>query len=283
MRAGFSFGETRLTGFYIRLRILYDLFFYDSAVEGSFWTYVSARIGNFARNHWGRGTKRRASERIVIKNRLGVFEIDASNDTLAKSCPYFEHWLHGWIPPAGKMFVDIGANIGLYSFLALKSRGYENAIAFEPNPATYATLSKNIRLNALEGRITAEKLALGSSNAQLLLQMERYHTGASRIVAKKNADLANLVPVAQTTLDAYVDEHRIDPAQISYLKIDVEGFEHQTVRGASATLARMSRGSRVQVEVWGSQRRKQDVLRLLAEAGFTMIDACQADYLFEKR
>src|SRR5579863_4327451 len=52
------------------------------------------------------------------------------------------------------LFVDIGANIGSYTILASGVRR-ARTIAFEPDPVTFAALSRNIALNALEPFVIA--------------------------------------------------------------------------------------------------------------------------------
>ena len=266
-----------------KVRALYDIIFHDAVLEGSRWTYISVRFDTFIRNLRRLDARPRVPQRMVIRNRLGVFQIDLSTDSLAKANPYFEHQLHSWIPMSNKTFIDIGANIGFYSFLALKKRGYAKALAFEPNPETFATLAANIRLNALDARMTAEKLALGNDRTELRFKAEKEHTGASRIITRKVANPDELLSVQQTTFDDYVREHEIDPAEFGYLKIDVEGFEKQVLEGASNTLKRMSPGTRMQVEIWSIGRRKEWALPLITGAGFVHIDTFEDNYLFEKR
>lgn len=55
--------------------------------------------------------------------------------------------------------VDVGANSGYLSLLPLLHTGMK-VFAFEPNPALYALLKKNIFLNGLDGRVETFPLAL---------------------------------------------------------------------------------------------------------------------------
>ena len=61
----------------------------------------------------------------------------------------------------GDVFYDIGASVGAYSFIFFAEAGGDCAVyAFEPNPFTFLSLSKNILLNGMEEKITAFNLAL---------------------------------------------------------------------------------------------------------------------------
>ena len=67
---------------------------------------------------------------------------------------------------AEDVFVDVGANIGSYTILASGVRR-ARTFAFEPDPITFAALSRNIALNALEPFVIAHECALGPSEGQI--------------------------------------------------------------------------------------------------------------------
>ena len=67
--------------------------------------------------------------------------------------------LHALRP--GDSFIDVGANVGSYTVLAAAVAN-ANVIAFEPIPATFVHLMDNIRLNALEQRVSARNQGVGT-------------------------------------------------------------------------------------------------------------------------
>ncbi len=134
--------------------------------------------------------------------------------------------LHGLRPE--DLFVDVGANIGVYSVLA---SGVADAqtLAFEPIPATYALLQRNLRVNGLESRVEALALGLGAQPGVL-----HFTAGLDTVnhVAAASDGQETQVEVPVQTLDSVLDG-RV-PRMI---KIDVEGWETEVLAGAQATLA----------------------------------------------
>ncbi len=70
-------------------------------------------------------------------------------------------WIAGF--EAGEVLVDIGANVGMYTIWAAKTRGV-TVYAFEPESQNYALLNKNIFYNQLGDRVHAYGVALSDHN-----------------------------------------------------------------------------------------------------------------------
>ena len=122
-------------------------------------------------------------------------------------------------------FVDGGANIGLWTLHAASRVGPGGrVIAFEPSPATFARLRKNV------GDLTQVKIvnsALGSSNSQILLHCDSNHNVARKVDCLSPAT----VEVPCIALDSY-----LDVTVIHGIKLDVEGSEEDALRGAARIL-----------------------------------------------
>lgn len=130
----------------------------------------------------------------------------------------------------GEVFVDCGANIGLWSLVAASAVGPTGRIyAFEPNPFTHRRLKHHIQRNGYADRITAFECACGDEVGESSLLCSKVHN-VSRIGAKTEAN-AVTVPIAR--LDALLPDKKIDG-----LKIDVEGHELQVLHGAQRILRR---------------------------------------------
>jgi FkbM family methyltransferase len=123
------------------------------------------------------------------------------------------------------LFADIGANVGGYSVLAAAVAGAA-AIAFEPVPETYAKLQRNLRLNGIEDRVEAIHCGLADQAGELRFTASR--GGLNHVAVGEAADTV-MVPVA--TLDTVLGARR--PIM---LKMDVEGYEMQVMRGGAACL-----------------------------------------------
>ena len=133
---------------------------------------------------------------------------------------------------ATDVFVDVGANIGYYTCLA-RARGVY-AIAVEPLETNLSALYKNITSNQWRDRVEVLPFALSASPG--LLELYGTNTGASLIRGWSGTSSSNVRTVPVSTLDILL-AHRFDGARM-LLKVDVEGVEHEVLRGASAVLAR---------------------------------------------
>jgi len=126
----------------------------------------------------------------------------------------------------GEMFADVGANIGAFTVLAAGVAG-ARAVCFEPSPETFAMLSRNIGLNALQGRVRAVNAVVGRQpgNVQFSIGLgtENHVAGATETASSQLTQM--------TTLDKELAE---TPAVL--LKVDVEGFETEVFAGAVETV-----------------------------------------------
>jgi FkbM family methyltransferase len=126
----------------------------------------------------------------------------------------------------GSSFLDIGANIGLMSVIASKIVRKEGIVyAVEANPGTVAILQANIDLNKCKN-IELLPIALSDTRGTALLfeNWEVNRGGASLI---SQSDNQKGVEVKMECLDDLFDEQ----TKIDLVKIDVEGFEPQVIRG----------------------------------------------------
>ncbi len=129
----------------------------------------------------------------------------------------------------GQVFVDCGANIGLWSIVASYSLGEKGKVfAFEPNPGTAEKLRRNLSLGNIEN-VQLFEAAVGDASGQLLLKAEPAHNQA-RIVAMPDQ---STIVVPTITLDCKLSNLKIDAC-----KIDVEGYELNVLVGAQELLRR---------------------------------------------
>ena len=69
------------------------------------------------------------------------------------------------------VLLDVGANTGFYSLIAVASGPDTTAIAYEPVPAIVEMLRANLRLNRASGRVTVEELAIGDRSGRATLHL----------------------------------------------------------------------------------------------------------------
>ena len=128
------------------------------------------------------------------------------------------------------LFFDIGANVGSYSMLASGCVG-TRTVAFEPVPSTFSWLLKNIEINGLQKKVNALNIGLGSEKS--ILHFTSSYDTVNHVISKHEIQKEkNFIEVEVDTLDAISSINGM-PALI---KIDVEGFETEVLRGMSESL-----------------------------------------------
>jgi FkbM family methyltransferase len=163
----------------------------------------------------------------------------------------------------GDLFVDVGANIGSYTVLASGVLGARTE-AFEPVPSTADILEMNVRLNGISDRVSVHRLGAGAQRSELRFTTD-LDTCNHVVVGHEYGVLVGI-----DTLDNVLHGKR--PVLI---KMDVEGYEPEVVKGAQATLENPDLLA-VIVETNGGYRSYgydlNDVLGPLADLGFKAID-----------
>ena len=132
----------------------------------------------------------------------------------------------------GMTFIDVGANIGYFSALALDRVGKSGSIhAFEPVPCLCNRLKELARLNPTY-RMECNNFALGDTYEQRALDMCGHaNIGWNTLVPglMPPSELKESRTVCVRRLDDYLLEENI--RDVSLMKIDVEGYEFPVLRG----------------------------------------------------
>jgi len=135
--------------------------------------------------------------------------------------------------------LDIGANIGYTAWVFSEVASADAKVyAFEPDAATYAMLEDLIRTKRLERTVAPLNMALGSEKGFLEFWHNKDHSADHRVATEKfrklrpHAHEVTRVPV--TTVDDFVAERQLK--RISFVKIDVQGYEMAVCEGMATTL-----------------------------------------------
>ena len=158
---------------------------------------------------------------------------NASSDHILKH-GIFEYslikWCEQYLTSEG-VFVDIGAHMGTYSLIL--SKKCKEVYAFEAQRSTFDCLNIGICANN-RYNIKAINVALGSNERIVTLHHVSEDGGGSTVRADiptiSNQKILNEEIVTMKTLDSYKIKN------IDFIKIDVEGYELEVIKGASMTL-----------------------------------------------
>ncbi|MDH4452071.1 MAG: FkbM family methyltransferase [Verrucomicrobiota bacterium] len=139
-------------------------------------------------------------------------------------------WLKQRTVP-GSIILDVGAQFGLYSMLAARHIGADGRIfAFEPSPDTVAVLRRHLTNNGMTDCVEIVQAAVGPEEGEVTFYMAGTHP--SNTLAPTTVDPVMLTPVKvkAITVDGFCRQRHLKP---TILKIDVEGWELQVLRGAT--------------------------------------------------
>lgn len=129
-------------------------------------------------------------------------------------------------PAPLKVFIDAGANIGVFTVAAAKHIGNRGMVAaFEPQTAIFNALAANVALNGL-GNVRVFNEAVGVTGKAIIVP---------RLDLSQDQNFAALTMHNDAKAGDSIRVDSIDAKQfasISVLKIDVEGMEEEVLIGA---------------------------------------------------
>jgi FkbM family methyltransferase len=133
--------------------------------------------------------------------------------------------------------LDVGANIGFISLVVANFVGDGGLVyAFEPHPEIYQILEENIDINSLKN-ICPMNIALGSklSKAKIYEHLNINRASASLFRTKNIDEEESKWQTKVTTIDLLIEKRKIKIPKL--IKIDVEGFELEVIKGAKKLLS----------------------------------------------
>jgi FkbM family methyltransferase len=140
-----------------------------------------------------------------------------------------------------KTVIDVGANVGQFAVAAAKLFAGARVYSFEPLPESFRSLVKNV---GQLPQVTPVQAALGEAAGTVQLRVNS-HSHSSSLLPLADAHLAAFpaavelerIPVRQRTLDEVFGPVELESPVL--LKLDVQGYETQTLRGGAKLLKRV--------------------------------------------
>ncbi len=130
--------------------------------------------------------------------------------------------------PDKPVVIDVGGNVGYFSFLLAAKKPEATIYAFEPMPENIKIFERNIKLNPIlkNSIIIAEKAVTGNHNGQVDIFFDS-HTDNS-VVASVIKDFSplntSIRQVEAISLDRIISENKLQ--RVDLLKVDCEGSEY---------------------------------------------------------
>jgi FkbM family methyltransferase len=194
----------------------------------------------------------------TAKTKHGFKISGRSNDVVQGYIYYFGVWepnltnfIVKQLQDPTRTFVDVGANVGYFSLLAAKLLENGLVISVEPFPSTFELLEHNVSLNGCDN-VNTINCAVSDRVEDLSMYTSPLNEGATT----SNIDVVHMFPerfefestkVAARPISDLLGD--CDVSAIKLIKIDVEGFEYEVLKGISPILCNLPEDAKVIVEI----------------------------------
>lgn len=134
----------------------------------------------------------------------------------------------------GDIVLDCGANVGVYTRVALEA-GARLVVAIEPAPENLYCLTRNFTEEIRAGRVIVYPKGVWDKDDTLTLRTFDAQSGGDSVALKFPGSWAGpTVPL--TTIDKLVEELHLE--RVDFIKMDIEGAERRALKGAKRTVER---------------------------------------------
>ncbi len=169
-----------------------------------------------------------------------------------------------------EIFIDVGANAGIYSCIVGCRRLAKRVVAFEPSPSALERLRAHLQLNQLPDT-EVYSFALGDKSGRAILSPAKpRNSGTASILSAGGTG----IEIAVVRLDDIVSM----TGQPLVIKIDVEGYGLSVLRGAERLLSENHGYAQIEVLDEGDE----SVIAQMAKFGWRVTDRINDDFLFER-
>jgi FkbM family methyltransferase len=206
---------------------------------------------------------------------LFLLDLNTSNDKIILREGLLEPQQRGYFFTKARekkcdTFLDIGANIGLYSIFATQHESFSTIIAFEPNQRCHDRLRANLLLNGLTDKVQTRRAAVSDRSGTVsFIYCPKNNDLFSQVTADGGSEYS--VPAVRLDDELPFTGHRIA------IKMDIEGHEMAALEGMKNLLR--TNDCFLQVECW-----KENAARVIAAMqaeGYRLIHIIKEDHYFE--
>jgi FkbM family methyltransferase len=177
------------------------------------------------------------------------------------------------------VLIDVGANMGEFSLKVAQLLGKGGkVVSFEPDLVNYQRLQTNFSLNPeLAARITLHNFGLGEFPGTVNLSIvNESNRGMNRVVK----DAVNFNSITINTLDNIVLSEQM--TKVDWIKIDVEGFEMNVLKGARLTIQQFKPSLFIELDDKNLREQNSSASELVSwlnESGYTLTIARSGEEL----
>ena len=162
--------------------------------------------------------------------------------------------------------LDVGAHVGLWSRPMMHRANTKYIWAFEPNQLVRECYVLN--MGGFEN-YSIYPVALGHKNMKGFLNVETDNSGNTNVHPTKSGN------TEIRTLDSFNFEH------LDYIKVDVEGFEYNFLKGAVDTLNRCRPFVHLEMKSKNMRNSKEEFTRFMKNIGYSQVLKVGAEVLYD--
>ena len=169
-----------------------------------------------------------------------------------------------------KTFVDVGANVGLYTVAAVRMTQGIRVISYEPNPVAFSKLSRNLGLNNCMNKASIRNLAVSNEvNGSVDFFVPKFTGSSGGSMSDLHPEEGS--PEVQSIKTTTLDKNLEDFTAVDVMKIDVEGHELKVIQGSLKVVKNFSPTIVIELlRKWMAPfgDHPQDVVALLRREGY---------------
>jgi FkbM family methyltransferase len=147
----------------------------------------------------------------------------------------------------GHIVFDVGTFVGTYAVFEAKWSGSTGrVVAFEPTAGNWPWIEAHLRMNGVRDCVELIKAAAGDKSGLTQFHQHIKESAQNSVLQLVTPADSRLSEVPMVTLDEVADRLNLQP---DWIRMDVQGFEFDVLRGARKILARRDKPLRILVEL----------------------------------